>query len=92
MPDTIQLIRDAGIKLWVLTGDKLETARNIGLPVFGREERSSRQGGDLKPYDVPGDGHDASEVMFNPTIVQIYTYINVYDMYITDITVLKYFI
>ncbi|CAK9102793.1 Phospholipid-transporting ATPase IB (ATPase class I type 8A member 2) (P4-ATPase flippase complex alpha subunit ATP8A2), partial [Durusdinium trenchii] len=31
VPDTIQLIRDAGIKLWVLTGDKLETARNIGF-------------------------------------------------------------
>ncbi|CAE7664475.1 atp8b1 [Symbiodinium pilosum] len=30
VPDTIQHIRDAGVKLWVLTGDKLETARNIG--------------------------------------------------------------
>ena len=24
------MIRDAGIKLWVLTGDKIETAINIG--------------------------------------------------------------
>lgn len=31
VPDTIVKIRAAGIKLWVLTGDKLETARNIGF-------------------------------------------------------------
>ncbi|CAJ1351333.1 unnamed protein product, partial [Effrenium voratum] len=30
VPETIERIRNAGIKLWVLTGDKLETARNIG--------------------------------------------------------------
>ncbi|CAE8646873.1 unnamed protein product [Polarella glacialis] len=29
--ETIVKIREAGIKLWVLTGDKLETARNIGF-------------------------------------------------------------
>ena len=29
--ETIVRIRRAGIKLWVLTGDKLETARNIGF-------------------------------------------------------------
>ncbi|GLA13951.1 hypothetical protein AnigIFM62618_011369 [Aspergillus niger] len=30
VPDTISLLADAGIKLWVLTGDKIETAINIG--------------------------------------------------------------
>ena len=30
VPDTIHMIRKAGIKLWVLTGDKIETAINIG--------------------------------------------------------------
>jgi len=30
VPETIEMIRMAGVKLWVLTGDKLETARNIG--------------------------------------------------------------
>ena len=30
MPQTIQNILTAGIKLWVLTGDKQETAINIG--------------------------------------------------------------
>jgi phospholipid-translocating ATPase len=31
VPDTIQLLGRAGIKLWVLTGDKVETAINIGF-------------------------------------------------------------
>ncbi|KAI5956561.1 DNF1 [Candida jiufengensis] len=31
VPDAIQLLVDAGIKLWVLTGDKVETAINIGF-------------------------------------------------------------
>jgi len=31
VPEAIENIRRAGIKLWVLTGDKLETARNIGF-------------------------------------------------------------
>jgi P-type E1-E2 ATPase len=29
--ETIHFIKDAGIKLWVLTGDKIETAINIGF-------------------------------------------------------------
>ena len=28
--ETIQFMKDAGIKVWVLTGDKVETAINIG--------------------------------------------------------------
>lgn len=28
--DTIKFLREAGIKVWVLTGDKVETAINIG--------------------------------------------------------------
>lgn len=30
VPEVIEMIRKAGIKLWVLTGDKVETAINIG--------------------------------------------------------------
>jgi magnesium-transporting ATPase (P-type) len=30
VPDTIRFIREAGVKVWVLTGDKVETAINIG--------------------------------------------------------------
>lgn len=31
VPDSISLLSEAGIKLWVLTGDKVETAINIGF-------------------------------------------------------------
>ncbi|CAN3359348.1 phospholipid-transporting ATPase Dnf1p [Diutina catenulata] len=31
VPEAIQLLADAGMKLWVLTGDKVETAINIGF-------------------------------------------------------------
>jgi len=31
VPETIQMLRDAGIKVWVLTGDKVDTAVNIGF-------------------------------------------------------------
>jgi len=30
VPETIRDFQDAGIKIWMLTGDKLETAENIG--------------------------------------------------------------
>jgi len=29
--DTINFMKDVGIKVWVLTGDKVETAQNIGI-------------------------------------------------------------
>ena len=31
VPETIQCFKDAGIHVWMLTGDKLETAKNIGF-------------------------------------------------------------
>jgi phospholipid-translocating ATPase len=31
VPEVIKDIKAAGIKLWVLTGDKIETAMNIGF-------------------------------------------------------------
>ena len=30
VPETIEKFRNAGLKVWVLTGDKMETAINIG--------------------------------------------------------------
>ena len=29
---TLELLRDAGIKIWMLTGDKIETATRIAIP------------------------------------------------------------
>ncbi|KAL7715375.1 Phospholipid-transporting ATPase [Entamoeba marina] len=31
VPETIQMLREAGIKIWVITGDKMETAISVGL-------------------------------------------------------------
>lgn len=31
VPETISVLRNADIKIWVLTGDKMETAINIGM-------------------------------------------------------------
>ena len=31
VPSTIMRLREAGIKIWMLTGDKIETAINIGI-------------------------------------------------------------
>lgn len=30
VPECIHFLREAGVKVWVLTGDKVETATNIG--------------------------------------------------------------
>ena len=34
VPETIATLRDANMKVWVLTGDKLETAVNIGIQYY----------------------------------------------------------
>lgn len=31
VPETIADLRNSGIKIWMLTGDKFETAENIGI-------------------------------------------------------------
>jgi magnesium-transporting ATPase (P-type) len=50
--DTINFIKQAGIKLWVLTGDKIETAINIGfscnllnleMEIFVIDKKSTKQ-------------------------------------------------
>ncbi|GLA73796.1 hypothetical protein AtubIFM55763_004728 [Aspergillus tubingensis] len=50
VPDTISLLADAGIKLWVLTGDKVETAINIG---YSCNLLSNDM--ELIVFNVPGD-------------------------------------
>ena len=56
VPDTIALLADAGIKLWVLTGDKVETAINIG---FSCNLLSNEM--DLIVFKVPADSPGAAE-------------------------------
>lgn len=59
VPDTIALLGQAGIKLWVLTGDKVETAINIG---FSCNLLSNEM--DLILFDMPnGTAEDASKLL-----------------------------
>lgn len=41
VPETLEELKEAGIKVWMLTGDKLETAENIGYSakLFGESTR-----------------------------------------------------
>ncbi|KAL4948416.1 hypothetical protein BDW69DRAFT_92684 [Aspergillus filifer] len=50
VPDTISLLARAGIKLWVLTGDKVETAINIG---FSCNLLTNEM--ELIVFNIPGD-------------------------------------
>jgi phospholipid-translocating ATPase len=59
VPDTIALLGQAGIKLWVLTGDKVETAINIG---FSCNLLSNDM--DLILFDMPdGKTEDAAKLL-----------------------------
>ncbi|EXJ87605.1 phospholipid-translocating ATPase [Capronia epimyces CBS 606.96] len=59
VPDTIAILGQAGIKLWVLTGDKAETAINIG---FSCNLLSNEM--DLILFDMPeGRPEDASNLL-----------------------------
>lgn len=55
VPATISLLADAGIKLWVLTGDKVETAINIG---FSCNLLSNDM--ELIVFNVPSDKPEAA--------------------------------
>ena len=57
VPDTIALLGDAGIKLWVLTGDKVETAINIG---FSCNLLSNEM--DLIVFKIDGDDIEAAGI------------------------------
>merc|ERR1719412_1112938 len=55
VPQTIQNILTAGIKLWVLTGDKQETAINIGYSSNLLTDELYKD----EPFVVDGDSHQA---------------------------------
>lgn len=59
VPQCIEDLRRAGIKVWVLTGDKLETAINIGYA-------SNLLDGDMKLWTIRG--HDDSEKVLQDMI------------------------
>lgn len=57
VPDSISILSEAGIKLWVLTGDRIETAINIGFSC-------NLLGNDMKLLVVRPDENDAHNVQF----------------------------
>lgn len=81
VPDTIELLGEAGIKLWVLTGDKVETAINIGfscnllnndmdLIVFKSEEQTFENAKNqlnqcLKSFNITGSDEELQAARSN---------------------------
>ena len=58
--ETIEFIRNANIKLWVLTGDKVDTAKNIGFS----SKLLTHEGMDLLEYPKNAtDLYQATEQM-----------------------------
>lgn len=62
VPDSIALLAEAGIKLWVLTGDKVETAINIGFSC-------NLLNNDMELLVIKSAGDDTKEFGNNPTDV-----------------------
>ncbi|TVY41778.1 Phospholipid-transporting ATPase [Lachnellula subtilissima] len=58
VPDSIALLADAGIKLWVLTGDKVETAVNIGFSC-------NLLNNDMKLIILRFDDNESAEIELN---------------------------
>lgn len=54
VPDTIALLGQAGIKLWVLTGDKIETAINIGFSCNLLDNSMDMLVFNVQPDDIQG--------------------------------------
>ena len=69
VPETIKEIRSAGIKIWVLTGDKLDTAENIGhsCNLLSKEQRLFT----LKV--MPGDDEKKVQNYPYPEMIQFFS-------------------
>lgn len=62
VPDSIALLAKAGIKLWVLTGDKVETAINIGFSC-------NLLNNDMELLVIKTTGDDVKEFGENPAVI-----------------------
>lgn len=56
--ETLEALRQAGIKIWVLTGDKLETAVNIGYSSRLLDES-------MRMIEIQGESHEEVEKLLN---------------------------
>ncbi|KAI9295827.1 phospholipid-translocating P-type ATPase [Neoconidiobolus thromboides FSU 785] len=83
VPESIQLLREAGIKLWVLTGDKTETAINIGFSCNLLTQ-------EMQLVSVTGDSENSVKEQLELAIDQ-FTFLNHPDLaLIIDGTSLKF--
>ncbi|ODV72376.1 phospholipid-transporting P-type ATPase [Cyberlindnera jadinii NRRL Y-1542] len=62
VPDAIAILAQAGIKLWVLTGDKVETAINIGFSC-------NLLGNDMELLVVKTIGEDVENISRDPRLI-----------------------
>jgi len=62
VPECVDKLAQAGIKIWVLTGDKMETAINIGYAI----SRDSSGADDKKKYLV-----NFANLKYNTSVSQI---------------------
>lgn len=71
VPDAIQLLAQAGIKLWVLTGDKVETAINIGFScnLLGNDMELLLIKTDLTPDEVKEYQVDNYDTLSAPLLI-----------------------
>lgn len=65
VPDAISLLADGGIKLWVLTGDRIETAINIGFSC-------NLLGNDMQLLVVRPDENDPTNIQYIDNLLTQY--------------------
>lgn len=63
VPEAIALLGEAGIKLWVLTGDKVETAINIGYSCNLLDNNM-----DVVRFQVPGNTLEGAEAVLDSNL------------------------
>ena len=64
VPETIAALRAAGIKVWMITGDKKNTAVNIGHACSLLDETLDKSGPDgPHPIDLDGEGFEKEQIL-----------------------------
>ncbi|KAJ9456213.1 Phospholipid-transporting ATPase tat-1 [Diplonema papillatum] len=65
VPHTIQAMRDAGVKVWMITGDKKNTAMNIGhaCSLLDKELDDPLADPPIEPIDLDAEGIDDPQVI-----------------------------
>jgi len=81
--DTIQALRDAGIVVWMLTGDKKETATMIGYSCNLIDRYSSYTGG-THIFDIEGESVEQVSIALQKALEEVKTTFNTNRAIIID--------